>query len=183
MRGKSFGSNCTVKRSELRYLRLLHRNMKGETQVGEMVCNKLIANDLIDIFRKLYQAHYRIERMVLIDDYDADDNRSMNANNTSCFNFRYMTGSTSRISLHGMGLAVDINPLYNPYVSRSGAVSPAKGKPYAVRKAGVHKSLDDIIIRQGDLCHRLFTQRHFIWGGAWKGLKDYQHFEFPTPRH
>ena len=113
MQGKSFPKNSTTKRSDLRYIKVLHINKDGKTQVGEMVCHKNISADLIDIFRKLYEAHYPIERMVLIDDYDADDERSMAANNTSCFNFRFVTGSHTKVSKHGMGMAVDLNPFDN----------------------------------------------------------------------
>lgn len=173
MQGRSFATNCTVKRSELRYLRLLHRNAEGRTVVGELVCNKRIAADLLDIFRKLYDASYPIERMVLIDDYDADDERSMTANNTSCFNFRFMTGSRTRVSLHGQGLAIDINPLYNPYV-KGNAVAPKAGRKYATNRT---KKRIPLMIERGDLCHRLFVQHGFSWGGAWKSQKDYQHFE------
>lgn len=171
MRGRSFADGCTVPRSELRYLRLLHANDNGQTQVGEMVCNKAIAEDLLSIFRRLYLRGYRISRMVLIDDYGADDERSMAANNTTCFNFRLMTGSASRVSKHGRGLAVDINPLYNPYVKGS-KVTPAAGRPYADRSLR-----HPMVIRRGDLCHTLFQRHGFSWGGAWRTLKDYQHFE------
>lgn len=171
MQGKSFASNCTVNRSDLRYLRLSHWNMDGKAVVGEMVCNKAIAKDVVEIFRGLYEAHYVIERMQLIDDYDADDERSMAANNTSCFNFRFMTGSTTRVSLHGKGMAIDINPLYNPYV-KGKVVAPKAGKPYAYKRSG-----NKMMIKQGDVCHRLFLKHGFRWGGAWKSHKDYQHFE------
>lgn len=173
MQGRSFTTNCTVKRSELRYLRLLHRNAEGRTVVGELVCNKRIAADLLDIFRKLYDASYPIERMVLIDYYDADDERSMTANNTSCFNFRFITGSRTRVSLHGQGLAIDINPLYNPYV-KGNTVAPKAGRKYATNRT---KKRIPLMIERGDLCHRLFVQHGFSWGGAWKSQKDYQHFE------
>lgn len=105
-----------MNRSELRLLKVLHRNADGNPQRGEMVVNAAIADKAIDIFRQLYLADYRIERMVLIDNYDADDESSMRANNSSSFNFRFMTGSTTKISKHGLGLAIDINTLYNPYV-------------------------------------------------------------------
>lgn len=172
MRGKSFGKGCTTPRSDLRYLTVLHRNADGNTQVGEMVCNKSIASRLLRIFRSLYEEGYRIERMVLIDDYDADDLRSMAANNTTCFNFRRQTGSRGKMSKHALGLAVDINPLYNPYV-KGAVVKPAEGRPYAKERDKV-----PMAIRRGDLCHRLFLKEGFRWGGAWKSLKDYQHFEF-----
>ncbi len=172
MKGRSFGKNCTVKRSELRYLLVLHRNAEGKTQVGEMVCNKAIASRLLTIFRELYEANYRIGRMVLIDDYNADDERSMAANNTTCFNFRFMTGSRTRVSKHGMGMAVDINPLYNPYV-KGNRVQPTEGRKYIKNRATV-----PMAIQRGDLCYSLFIKHGFRWGGAWRTLKDYQHFEF-----
>ena len=83
MYGKSYKADCTVPRSELRYLRVLHRNLAGETLLGELVCNEAICGDLLDIFRVLYDTSYPIERMVLIDEYDAQDGPSMRANNSS----------------------------------------------------------------------------------------------------
>ena len=175
--GKSFAVNCSMKRSDLRYLRLLHRNALGQTLTGEMICNRSIADDLLTIFRQLYEASYPIERMVLIDDYDADDEASMADNNSSCFCFRTVAGTT-KLSKHAMGLAVDINTLYNPYVrhSRNGSllISPAAGQRYADRRVD-----SPYKIVEGDLCHRLFLQHGFIWGGSWKTMKDYQHFEKP----
>ena len=177
MQGKSFPKGCTVKRSDLRYLRVLHRNLDGQTQVGEMVCNKAISSDLIDIFRSLYDARYPIERMVLIHDYGADDGRSMAANNTSCFNFRFITGSQTKVSKHGMGMAVDLNPLYNPYV-KGNKVEPAEGRPYAFsRNPPAGEKWASLIINRSSLPCRLFVKHGFRWGGAWKSLKDYQHFE------
>lgn len=175
MKGKSYKDNCTVPRTTLRYLRVLHRNLEGKTQLGEIVCNQAIANDLIDIFRKLYEANYKIERIVLIDEYDADDERSMSHNNTSSFNFRVVSGTT-KLSKHAQGLAIDINPLYNPYVKRrkdgSLFVQPATAARYADRSRRWPYQL-----RKGDLCYRLFIKHGFKWGGAWSSHKDYQHFE------
>ncbi len=177
MQGRSFPQHCTVPRSELRYLRVLHRNAADSICQGELVCNKSIAEDLLDIFRQLYEAHYPIEHIRLIDDYDADDERSMSDNNSSCFCFRTVAG-TNKLSKHARGLAVDINTRYNPYVrhSRNGSllISPANGVPYANRsKKHIYK------IEEGDLCYRLFRQHGFIWGGQWRTMKDYQHFEKP----
>ena len=114
-------------RSELRYLRGLHRNLAGETLLGELVCNEAISGDLLEIFRALYDAAYPIERMVLIDEYDAQDGPSIRANNSSAFNFRFIAG-TGVLSNHSRGMAVDINPLYTPYVKTNGGrtvVAPA----------------------------------------------------------
>ncbi|MBO7580944.1 MAG: M15 family metallopeptidase [Bacteroidaceae bacterium] len=176
MQGKSYKQNCTVPRTTLRYLRVLHRNIDGKTQLGEIVCNQSIANDLLDIFRKLYEANYKIERIVLIDDYDADDERSMSVNNTSCFNFRIVSGTT-KLSKHAQGLAIDINPLYNPYVHlNNGKVEPANAKAYASNRTASRK-VPVPFINTSDLCYRLFIQHGFRWGGAWRTVKDYQHFE------
>lgn len=175
MQGKSYKSDCTVPRSELRYLRVLHVDAEGRSIVGEMVVNRSIALDVMEILRKLYEAGYPIERMRLIDLYDADDETSMRANNSSSFNFRFIS-HTTKVSKHGAGLAVDINPLYNPYykVLKDGTevVDPATGRPYLDRRnAFAYKICED------DLCCRLFKERGFEWGGDWKTCKDYQHFE------
>jgi hypothetical protein len=100
----------------------------------------------------------------------------MRDNNTSCFCFRTVSGR-QHLSYHARGLAVDINPLYNPYV-RTGKdgkqiVEPATGKPYCDRKKDFQYKID-----KNDLCYKLFLQNGFTWGGSWRTMKDYQHFEF-----
>ncbi|MGN1262950.1 MAG: M15 family metallopeptidase [Prevotella sp.] len=175
MKGKSYKAECTVPRSQLRYLLCLHRTNEGTAVVGEMVVNKAIANDVLYILRKLFDNAYPIERMRLVDYWDADDERSMTANNSSAFNFRYVSHTTT-VSKHGLGMAVDINTLYNPYCKSlpdgTKVVEPAAGKPYEDRtKTFPYK------IEKGDLCYRLFVAKGFKWGGDWKTMKDYQHFE------
>ena len=174
MQGRSFPADCTTPRSDLRYLRVLHRNAEDSVLHGELVCNKAIAEDLLDIFRKLYEAHYPIEHIRLIDDYEADDELSMRDNNSSSFCFRVVSGTT-KLSKHARGLAVDINTRYNPYVrTRNGRrqVSPDNSLPYVDRtKSFPYK------IEEGDLCYRLFIEHGFTWGGHWQTMKDYQHFE------
>jgi len=174
MKGKSYKDDCTIPLSELCYLRVLHYDFEGNVCQGELVCNKSISNDLLEIFEALFNARYPIGRMVLIDDYDADDERSMTDNNTSCFNFRTVAGTTT-LSAHSRGMAIDINPLFNPYVKQSRGktiVSPAAAGPYVNRANSFHYKID----RQ-DLCYRLFIAHGFQWGGAWRSCKDYQHFE------
>lgn len=175
MDGRSYKDGCPVPVADLRYLRVLHKDLEGRTLVGEMVANKSIADDLLEIFRALYEAGYPIERMRLIDDYDADDEASMSANNSSCFNFRRKP-HMSAVSKHALGEAVDINPLYNPYyrVTPAGAriVEPASGAPYVDRAGDFPYKVE-----RGDLCHRLFLEHGFHWGGSWTRSKDFQHFE------
>lgn len=175
MQGKTYHQNAYIQRSDLRYLRLHYVDFEGEERVGEMVCNRAIADDLLDIFRQLYEARYPIERIQLPDDFDADDERQMRANNTSCFCFRVIKGST-KLSAHAQGLAVDLNPLYNPCVKmrRDGTlfIQPSTAAPYVDRSRRFAHKID----RQ-DLAYRLFIQHGFSWGGAWRSSKDYQHFE------
>lgn len=168
-------------RAELRYLRIQHWDGEGRSQIGEMVVNRRIADRVLRIFRKLYEAGYRVERMRLIDDYGGDDEAAMQDNNTSCFNFRFIAHS-QKISKHGYGLAIDLNPLYNPCVKATDSgryeVQPATGRPYAFnrqRRADIPYKID-----RADLAYKLFMEEGFTWGGAWRSLKDYQHFEF-TP--
>ena len=168
--GVSFGRGCTLKRDDLRCLHLLHRNFAGQVQVGEMICAASVASELQDIFRELYAAGYPIEKVFLVDEYGADDRLSMADNNTSCFNFRSKPGMT-QLSLHALGLAVDINPLYNPYV-KGARVEPAAAARYADRKLRC-----PYYIKPGDVCHRAFTRRGWKWGGSWRSSQDYQHFE------
>jgi len=177
MQGKSFKPDCTVPRDSLRYLVCLHKNVNGVTRVGEMVLHRTIADDVLEIFRELYRQGYPIEKMRLIDYWDADDERSMRDNNSSSFNFRFIT-HTTKVSKHGLGMAVDINPLYNPYykVLSDGTeiIEPATAAPYIDRsKEFAYK------IVEGDPCWTLFTSHGFEWGGSWTKSKDWQHFEIP----
>lgn len=176
MQGKTYRENPYIRRGDLRYLRVLHIDHEGRVHRGEMVCNRLIANKLLTILRTLYEQRYPIERMVLPDVYDADDERQMRDNNSSCFCFRVIAGSKN-LSKHARGLAVDINTLYNPYCRRrkDGTlfVQPATAKVYCDRSRQFPYK-----ITANDLCVRLFKKHGFKWGGDWKSHKDYQHFEF-----
>ena len=172
--GKSFKVNCTVPPSELRYVELLHKDLSGKILRGEMICNVRIADDLLDIFQKLFAASYPIEKVHLIDEYNADDELSMRDNNSSCFNFRFVS-FTQRISRHGYGLAVDINPLYNPYIKTvdgKKVIAPDNSADYEDRTKNFPYK-----ITADDLCCRLFREKNFLWGGdCWSDEKDYQHF-------
>lgn len=175
IKGKSFKSDCTIPLDDLRYVHVLHWNFQNQETEGELVCNKKIAEKLILIFRELYKSKYQIEKIRLIDEYDADDELSMRDNNSSCFNFRFIS-HTKKVSMHGAGLAVDINPLYNPYTKKVGGkqiVEPLTGTFYVDRTQNFPHKID-----HSDLCYKLFTAQGFEWGGDWTGVKDWQHFEF-----
>ena len=170
-------SGCTVPYEDLAYVGLLYLDFDGEEQTGELICNRAVAQDMVEIFYELYRNDYRIERVRLVDEYDGDDTASMADNNTSCFNYRVVDGTTS-LSKHAYGLAIDVNPYYNPYVvynkngDGSTYISPPGSEVYADRSQSFPYKIDE-----NDLCYRLFTEHGFTWGGNWNSTKDYQHFQ------
>ena len=180
--GNTYKKDCIVPKEDLRYLLILHKDKKGNIHQGEMVVHKLIAKDVLEIFEKLFEAGYPIERIVLPDNYLADDEMMMRDNNSSCFNFRFIS-HTNIISKHGLGMAIDINPLYNPYHkiitnddgTKQEIIEPATASTYLDRTLNF-----DYKIEKGDLCYRLFIEKGFEWGGDWINRKDYQHFELPS---
>ncbi len=168
-------NSLAVDYDDLRYVHVLHYDFDGNPAEGELICNEYIAQDLVEIFYELYRNEYQIQRIALIDEYDGDDTASMEDNNTSCFNYRTVENSEN-LSKHAYGLAIDINPFYNPYVTyeKDGTenVSPAAAFGYADRSVTFPYKIDE-----DDLCYRLFQEHGFIWGGNWNSVKDYQHFQ------
>lgn len=169
MQGKSMKDNAKIGYDQLRYLTLPYYDFDGNIQDGEMVCNKAIAHDLLCIFRDLFSEEYPICSIRLVDDFDADDEASMEANNTSCFNYRTVPG-TNVLSRHALGRAVDVNPLQNPYI-RGSQVHPATATEYVDRTKDFPHKID-----KDDYCKKVFTSYGFTWGGIWRH-KDYQHFD------
>ncbi|MBR1738008.1 MAG: tyrosine-protein phosphatase, partial [Firmicutes bacterium] len=159
--GKSFKEDCTVPREDLRYIHVLHKDLDGNEHEGEMIVNKHIAEDVLEIMEHLYEAVYPIEKIRLVDEYNADDEASMEDNNSSSFNFRFIS-HTTKVSKHGLGLAVDINTLYNPYtktVDGEKIVEPVNGEPYLDREEDFPYKIDE-----NDLCYKLFIEHGFEWG-------------------
>ncbi len=175
--GKSYPDTeepIQISYDELAYVHVLYYDFDAQVQEGELICSQAIAQDLVEIFSDLYDSRYPIEKIRLIDEYDADDEASMADNNTSCFNYRTVSGKT-KLSNHSYGRAIDINPLYNPYVRTENGetrISPDNAEPYADRGVEFPHKID-----KNDLCYKLFIQHGFRWGGSWNSSKDYQHFE------
>ncbi len=171
--GKSYPVGCDYSLDNLSYLKVLYYDFNKEIQSGELIVNKSIAKATLKVFYELYEAKYEIEKIKLIDEYDANDDLSMADNNSSAFNYRFIDGTTT-VSDHSYGLAIDINPLYNPYVRSTFGdrnVLPTNGKEYADRaKDFPHK------IEKGDVCYNAFINNGFTWGGEWNDPIDYQHF-------
>ena len=144
-------------------------NMNGESEIGELVVNEEISAEVVDIFREIYQCRFPINKMIPIDFYNCNDDKSMEDNNTSCFNYRLVSGSR-KLSDHSFGKAIDINPLFNPFVKRK-KVSPENGKMYIDRNLE-----EEGMIQKNDCVVNAFKSRGWYWGGNWKHSKDYQHF-------
>lgn len=173
------GEQNDISYADLRYVHIIHYDFDGNLAEGELICHNFIAEDLLEIFYDLYVSEYQIEKVTLIENYNGDDTASMADNNTSCFNYRVVDGTKS-LSKHALGLAIDINPLYNPYIryDKKGGqtVSPVEGEAYADRTVSFPYKIDP-----DDLCYRLFTEHGFTWGGNWNSSKDYQHFQKALP--
>jgi D-alanyl-D-alanine carboxypeptidase len=169
MTGVSWHRGCPV---PLRELRVLHVSIWGfdrRAHRGELVVHRRWAEDLTHVFRRIYRARFAIRRMRPVDRYDADDRRSMRADNTSAFNCRFVAGTT-RWSQHAYGRAIDLNPVENPYVSGS-HVSPRAGRRFADRSLQRRG-----MVHRGDVVWRAFRRIGWGWGGTWSGARDYQHF-------
>lgn len=174
--GLSYKEDCTIPREELRYLKVLHYGYDQQIYVGELMVNAELAQDFLEIFQALYENQYEIEKMFLIDDFGADDNWSIENNNTSAFNYRVSTLDGVTLSNHAFGRAIDINPLHNPYVTYYDWGMDTyfdASIPYMNRE---DSSLEHMINHE-DLCYQLFIEHGFTWGGDWENPKDYQHFE------
>ncbi|MCP4756830.1 MAG: M15 family metallopeptidase [Proteobacteria bacterium] len=171
MKKHSWRRGCPVPLHKLAYLRLVYWGYDGKIHRGELIVAKDVASEVLSIFRELFQKRFPIRRMRLIEHYGGSDDRSMESNNTSAFNCRSVTGRKNVFSAHSYGLAIDINPLVNPFISGS-LVAPKNGKNYVDRT----RKYKGMIINKG-ICHSAFKKRGWIWGGSWKSVKDYQHFE------
>lgn len=173
MQGRSWRPDlpCAT-RDQLVLMQIPYRDYGGETQVGQMIVARRVADEVAAIFDEIYRSgKFRIAQMRLIDDFAGDDDKSIAANNTSAFNCRLT--DHGGLSKHALGLAVDINPVQNPY--REGSLTaPEAGRSFdepQERRSGIIG-----LILEGDVVTRAFARRGWIWGGRWKHTIDYQHF-------
>lgn len=169
MTGVSWRPGCPVPLRDLRLLTLPHRRFDGKVVLGRLIVHHDVAHGVIGVFRRLFAARFPIRRIVPIDAYDASDFRSIEADNTSAFNCRYVDG-TSRWSEHAYGRAIDVNPIENPYVS-GGRTSHPASVPYLNRS----RRRPGMAFERGAVV-RAFDAIGWGWGGRWSSVKDYQHF-------
>jgi hypothetical protein len=169
MTGVSWRPGCPVGLRDLRVIGARHWGFDGRERAGRLVVHRDVAPEVVSVLRRLHAARFPIRRMVPVDAYAASDFRSIEADNTSAFNCRYVEG-TSRWSEHAYGRAIDLNPIENPYVS-GGRTSHRASVPY----------VDRTPCRRGMACPgnvvvRAFEAIGWGWGGYWTSVKDYQHF-------
>ncbi len=170
MVGVSWHRGCPVGLDDLRLLKVRHWGFDGRVHRGRLVVNEDSARGMVRTMRKLFRLRFKIRRMRLVDAYGADDHRSMDADNTSAFNCRFVSG-TSEWSEHAYGHAIDVNPIENPYADGNGYVSPPAGAPYEDRT----QRAPGLIHRGGPVIDA-FATIGWAWGGYWNWPKDYQHF-------
>jgi len=160
---------------DLAYLEISFWGYDDQEHIGELIVHKALAQEVLEIFKEIYEKKFPIERMRLIDDYNADDIASMNANNSSALCVREITNKPGIFSNHSYGIAIDINTKTNPYI-KGNYVLPEGGKQFLNRDL-VTKGI--IIADENNACYMAFKKRGWDWGGAWystKGYVDYQHF-------
>ncbi len=163
----------------LRYVHIWHYDFSGTPKEGELICNEYIAQDLTEIFYELYRNEYQLEKVLLVDEYDGDADAAREDNNSFCFYYTPSEGDGA-LSKHASGLALDINPCYNPRIiyekDGSQTVTPASAADYADRTVSFPYKIDE-----DDLCFKLFFQHGFTWGGNRNNGKEYQHFQKNMP--
>lgn len=162
---------CPLHFDQLSLLTLTYWDFDGNATKGPMVVNSAVVSDVVEAFAGLFDIGFPIERMQLVDEYGGDDKAAMRANVTSGFNCRFVDG-TDRWSNHAFGLAVDINPLINPW-AREGNVLPLEGEPYTDRDLDLPG-----MINLGDEAITIFEDVGWSWGGVWRSA-DYMHFSSP----
>lgn len=166
----SWREGCPVGLDELRLISLNHWNNSGTVSGGQLIIHEDYADDIVQVFSRLFDAQFPIERMQLVDNFGGDDDLSMAANNTSAFNCREIAARPGTWSNHAFGAAIDINPLVNPLVSGSG-VFPPGGAAFTDRSVEVQGG-----IYPGDVVTQAFAEIGWGWGGDWVNSKDWQHF-------
>lgn len=170
---RNWRPGCPVPLDDLRWLTVAYRGFDGRRRVGPIVVHEAVAEDVRWVFRRLFRAGFPIKRVALprrFRDLPRSETWDDTRNVTSGFNCRPVTDGTSW-SQHAYGLAIDINPLQNPYVRPDGSVLRRAARPYRDR------SLDRPgMIHEGDAVVEAFDAIGWEWGGRWRTLKDYMHF-------
>jgi hypothetical protein len=167
----SWHRGCPVAPAQLRRVRLSYWGFDRRAHTGAVVVNASAVGDAVRVFRRLYSARFPIRRLRPIDAYRGVDERSLAADNTAAFNCRYAVApGPKRWSVHAYGLAIDVDPVENPYVL-NGRVHPRAGRVYLNRSR-----IRPGMAYRGGLLVNAFSAAGWQWGGRWTASPDYQHF-------
>lgn len=158
---------------DLAYLQLDHVTFDG-TARGELVVAAALASRTVSLFRRFWQLGFPVRQLRLVDDFAASDEASMAADNSSAFNFRVIAG-TDVLSQHGLGRAIDINPVENPWRTRD-RIMPDAGKAFADRNV----IRPGMIVRPGPVV-AAFDELGWEWGGDWRHSFDDHHIVWSRP--
>ncbi len=142
----------------------------GLLHVGQLIVHKGVKEDILEIFALIEETKFPVARVIPIVKYAWSDDLSMAGNNTSAFNYRFVSG-TERLSSHAYGRAVDINPYLNPVIYGNGHIDPS-GALYDPGRAGTFSGTHPIV--------REFLNRGWRWGGNFRSSIDYHHFDKPA---
>ena len=178
IKGNSWKRGCPVGTEDLRYLKLTYHGFDGKPYMGELIVHRDAAKSTVKVFEELYTIGYPIRQMRLVSDFKGKDWHSIEADNTSALNCRYATGR-KKWSNHAYGKAIDINPIENPYISRTGHIAHKASLKFAKRKHNPKRGIKDkALITKHDKAYNIFIKNGWSWGGEWSGIKDYQHFDY-----
>jgi len=166
--GTSWRPDCPVPLTDLRYLTVTYRGFDGSDHSGELVVAASVAPDVVDVFHQLYDISFPLRSLRLVDEFGGSDDQSMDADNSSAFNCRAVTGGGG-FSEHSYGTAIDLNPVENPYLNGD-TVLPAQGAQFLDRTPAPG------VITAGGPVVAAFSSIGWTWGGTWSGPVDYQHF-------
>ena len=165
----SWVEGCPVTVDELRYLTVTHLGFDGELHTGEILVNAAVAEDVVEVFARLFEAGFPIEQMRVTRFDEVDDHPTGDFNETGSFVCRPAVGSENW-SYHAYGLAIDVNPFHNPY-HKGDLVIPELASAYTDREQSRVGMIYD-----GDLVTEAFADIGWEWGGHWNTLKDWMHF-------
>ncbi len=160
---------CPVEPADLAYVTVSFWGFDDRPHTGELVVASSEAEDVVEVFRSLFDLRFPIEEMRIVTPDDLDRPSTGDENNTASYVCRAVTGGTA-FSQHAYGLAIDINPFHNPY-RKDDVVIPALASSYLDRgtdAAGVIQADGPVVAA--------FASIGWSWGGAWRSLVDYQHF-------
>lgn len=169
MTGVSWHEGCPVPLEDLVAIDLAHWGADGNVvDDGQLVVHRDVGPDVLGVMALAFDVRFPLTRVRPVREYGGDDDASMAADNTSAFNCRTVSG-TSTWSTHSWGTAIDINPVRNPWV-RGEQVEPPAGEAW----------LDRTDVRPGMLVEggpivSAFDALGWGWGGRWTNSRDYQH--------